>query len=260
MSNKYCYCKHQIIDNFLECPYFMDNLKKKNNIIYKKLMNTHINKLVGGGILDRIKGIIYGRRDYPPAERNLIEKYGNSKIIKIEVYREPLEKLTKLATTVLTLGQIDDLKKKYSYDELYHLFLVITVDYNGIPVPITVEKHEIINIHEYPKIKKDAERININIRGYNGTFREFLKNGETRMGDKYWFYNAFNNNCQIFVLNLLEANPPIIANNPEAKQFIYQDVSGLTTDLNPISKGLINLGTALKGRLNVAIKGYGEYC
>ncbi len=256
--DKYCCCKHKIINDYLGYPNFMDKLNTKNNHLYNNIMGAHIDDLVGGGFLDRLKGVFFGRKDYPPAERKLIEKYGNSKILKIEIYREPLEKMTKLATTILTLGQIDSLKKKYNYDELYHLFLVITVDFGVVNVPIRVEKHEIINIHEYPKIAPNAERFSINLRGYSGTFREFLKNGENRLGDKYWFYNAFDNNCQIFVLNLLEANPPIIANNPTAKAFIYQDVTGLTADLNPVSKNLINLGTGLKSRLNVLLKGYGD--
>lgn len=257
MNYKYCYYKHKLIDKYLEYPNFMNKLYYNNNKLYNNLMNTHINNLIGGGILDRIKGIIFGRKDYPPAERKLIEKYGDSKIIKIEVYREPLENLTKLATTILTLGKIDELKKKYSYDELYHLFLVITVDYKGIKVPITVEKHEIINIHEYPKIRKNAEKLDINIDGYNETFREFLRNGEKRMGDKYWFYNAFTNNCQVFVLNLLEANPPIFENNQNSKDFIFQDITELAKELHPFSKKIINLATGLKSRLNVALKGYG---
>ena len=40
-----------------------------------------------GNITGRVQGVVLGRNDYPPAERMLIEKYKDKKVIGMCVYR-----------------------------------------------------------------------------------------------------------------------------------------------------------------------------
>lgn len=258
-SNKnYVQTKHKLINQYLNCPNFMTRLKKYDEKLYNKIIHSTNDELMGEGVLDTLKSLVFGRHDYPPAERKLIQKYGNSKIVGIEIYREPLAKTTKLLVNILSLGQIEKSKKKYAYDELFHLYMIVYLSYNNTIVPILLEKNEVIKFIEYPKINTKAEKITLKLTsGFNYTFKQFLSNAEKLMGNKYWFYNPFTNNCQIYVLSLVAANPPLLADNPKATDFIYQDVTGITSAVNPISKNIMQFATTVANRLNVLLKGNG---
>ena len=58
---------------------------------------------------------------------------------------------------------------------------------------------------------------------------ELMENTRKFMGDKKYFdYDAFNNNCQNFILSILKANQ---LNTPEYEKFIYQDIRELYKEL-----------------------------
>ena len=269
--------RHQSINRMLDNPEFMEQLKQVDPLNYHKLLNMPDEMIEGGGIFDflksagkkvsnlasnvgkRITGTILGRNDYPPAERNLIFKYGNMPIKSICLYREPLAKGVNTLTNALSVGQMGQLKKKYGYDEMYHLYMVITVQetQDKFP-PILIEKNEVINIHEYPNVNPNAQKLELHLSPkFNYTFKQFLDNGQRVMGSRYFTYDPFDNNCQIFISSLISANPPLEQDNPNANKFILQDVEGLKTELNPISRTLFRGTTGLANRMNVLLKGYG---
>jgi hypothetical protein len=269
--------RHQAINRMLDNPEFMEQLQKVDPLNYHKLLNMPDEMISGGGLFDflkkagdkvknlitgvgsRVVGTFTGRNDYPPAERSLIEKYGNMPIKQICLYREPLEKSVNTLTNVLSFGQMSQLKKKYSFDEMYHLYMVITVEESiDNRIPILIEKNEVINIHEYPNIKPNAEKLELHLSPkFNYTFKQFLDNGQRVMGSRYFVYDPFDNNCQVFISSLISANPPLEQDNPNAHKFILQDVQGLKTELNPVSRTLFRSTTGLANRMNVLLKGYG---
>jgi len=269
--------RHQSINRMLDNPEFMEQLKKVDPLNYHKLLNMPDEMIEGGGLFDflksagkkvsnlasnvgqRISGTLFGRNDYPPAERNLILKYGNMPIKSICLYREPLAKGVNTLTNALSAGQMGQLKQKYGFDEMYHLYMVITVQetQDKFP-PILIEKNEVINIHEYPNVNPNAEKLELYLSPkFNYTFKQFLDNGQRVMGSRYFTYDPFNNNCQVFISSLISANPPLEQDNPNANKFILQDVQGLKTDLNPVSRTLFRGTTGLANRMNVLLKGYG---
>lgn len=269
--------RHQSINRMLDSPEFMENLKKVDPLGYHRLLNMPDEEIEGGGLFDflksagkkvkdlasnvgqRIKGVVLGRNDYPPAERTLIDKYGNMPIKSICLYREPLEKSVNTLTNALSAGQMGQLKKKYGFDEMYHLYMVITVQESQDIFPsILIEKNEVINIHEYPNVNPNAQKLELYLSPkFNYTFKQFLDNGQRVMGSRYFTYDPFDNNCQVFISSLISANPPLEQDNPNAHKFILQDVEGLKTELNPISRTLFRGATGLAGRMNVLLKGYG---
>lgn len=269
--------RHQSINRMLDSPEFMENLKKVDPLGYHILLNIPDEDIEGGGIFDflksagkkvkdlvsnvgqRIKGVVVGRSDYPPAERTLIDKYANMPIKSICVYKEPLAKGVNMLTNALSAGQMGGLQKKYGFDEMFHLYMVITVQESQDKlVPILIEKNEVINIHEYPNVNPNAQKLELHLSPkFNYTFKQFLDNGQRVMGSKYFTYDPFDNNCQVFISSLISANPPLEQDNPNAHKFILQDVQGLKTELNPVSRTLFRGTTGLAGRMNVLLKGYG---
>jgi len=269
--------RHQSINRLLDNPQFMEHLKEVDPLGYHKLLNMSDEHIEGGGIFDflksssqkvkdlatnvgqRFKGVVLGRNDYPPAERTLIERYGNMPIHSICLYREALGRGVNTLTNILSAGQMGQLKKKYGFDDMYHLYMILTVQESiDKLVPILIEKNEVINIHEYPNVNHHAQKLELHLSPrFNYTFKEFLDNGQRVMGSRYFTYDPFNNNCQVFISSLISANPPLEQDNPNANKFILQDIQGLKTDINPISKALFRGTTGLAGRMNVFIKGYG---
>lgn len=220
---------------------------------YKKIASKA--SAITSDISGRVQGVIVGRHDYPPAERSLIQQYGDKKITNICLYRETVSNTINNLVNVISLGQFNKVKDKHNIDELYHLMMVLTLD-GGIP--ILLEKNEVINIHEYPNIKPDAQKLEILLSpNFNYTFKQFLDNGQMAMGDNYFKYSALTNNCQNFILGLCSANPPLLKDNPEAYKFIQQETQGLNRDLSPNTHKMFNGITNLAARLNVLAKGKG---
>ncbi|MBS1738550.1 MAG: hypothetical protein JSS98_18360 [Bacteroidetes bacterium] len=203
----------------------------------------------------RIKGAIFGRDNYPPAEREIIQQFGNLRIIGITIYREPLENTVNGLVNAITLGKFSSIKNKYSIDELYHLYMIVTLENNKT---ILVEKNEVINLHQNPTVKPSAQKFALNIPpNFICTFKQLLDAGEAYMGKDWFTYNAISNNCQRFIMSILNAQPALIKANPTVNRFVVQDISGLERDLSPTSKALFNGITGLASRLNVLAKGAG---
>ena len=236
----------------LEGAGLADFLKKA----YKKIATTASN--VASGISGRVQGVIQGRNDYPPAERDLIAKHGECKITGICLYREQIASGVKKLVNIISLGQFNQVKNKYGIDELYHLMMVITVDNNGVAVPILIEKNDVINIHEYPNISPNAQKQELLISpNFNYTMNQFLDNTQAFMGVDYFTYDSLKNNCQRFIKSFILANPPLEKDNPECLKFVEQDTTGLERDLNPRTKNIFRGVTDLASRFNVLAKGRG---
>lgn len=216
---------------------------------YKKTKNLASN------ISGRVIGTVIGRNDYPPAERSLIDRYGDKKIIAICIYREKLDSKINSLVNLISLGQFSRIKEKYGYDELYHLMMVLTLEGD---IPILLEKNEVINIHEYPNIKPTYEKFELFLpQNWDTNFKKFLQNTQDYMGNDYFTYDAINNNCQRFIKSAILANPPLQQQNPQAIKFIEQDITGLQRDLSPTTKSLFRATTDLASRLNVLARGKG---
>ena len=77
------------------------------------------------------------------------------------------------------------------------------------------------------------------------TIDKFLSNAAKQMGKDYWQYDAFTNNCQVFVDSLLKYNDLL---TPEMHAFIFQDVQQLREDMgaaSKVSRGLTDLAARM---------------
>lgn len=212
----------------------------------------------GSGLMDfikkgfkTVKTMINGRNDYPPAERKIISDEGERIIKEIIVYREPLESKVNALVNLISSGKFDEVKKKYGYDEMYHLFMVVKLDND---VRILIEKNEVINIHLNPSIKVTAQSMPVALNNKKISFKQFLDNGQNYMGDKYFKYDAFTNNCQNYISSLLKSNG---LDNPTVNSFVVQDLGGLTRDMGKTNSDIFRGITDLAAKFNILAKGAG---
>lgn len=203
----------------------------------------------------RIYGTIFGRNDFPPKVRDILEKYGNEKIIGMTIYRDPIQGTLDQVANLVSLGKFNEVKDKYGYDYFYHLYMVVNLE-SG--VKILIEKNSVINMDVNPSIKSSADNFIMKVpSNFNTTLDQLMQRTKQSMGDKFYPYDPFNNNCQIFLMSIINSNPSLIQENPNARNFILQDVSGLEKDLHPLSKNIFRGVTNLGSRFNVLTEGYG---
>ena len=75
------------------------------------------------------------------------------------------------------------------------------------------------------------------------------------MGKEAYSSYSIKNNCQQFLLNVLQANDLL---TPEARQFIEQDVEKILKDLPSYSETVANFFTKVQASLNRIIEGNGK--
>ena len=137
--------------------------------------------------MDAMKNVFAPRNDYNAAKATL-RKYGDYRIVKVWVYRKPIDAMLNAVLNFVSLGQFDDAKKDARYDKLFHLgaFLMLN-DGAGKFMNVICEKNEVM----------DLKRVSINIAGYGEKpsrarpaadsgvqLTAFLANAHKELGDK----------------------------------------------------------------------------
>lgn len=194
--------------------------------------------------------IIYGRKDFPPRVRKILDKVGNKQIKHITIKRTPISSVFSGSVALFTTTNTGE-KKLKNYDELFHLFIEMTTDDN---VRVLLEKNEVINMELNPKIRPNTESEEVVGQMPNKTIREMLKSTEERMGiDNFFGYSASDNNCQDFIMAFFKANN---IGDESDYTFIKQDTEYIFKN-SPYLKSLSKFFTDIAGRVDVIRTGAG---
>lgn len=253
------------------CIYFADQLmsgRKFNEINAndftvdtnqndKVIMNYFQHTTLGAGLIDtiknvanRVKGFFIGRNDFSPNVRNLLSLYGNNTVKHITVARTPVSKIAQILVDFLSLGTVGMKKKELNYDDIYHLFMVVTLD-NG--QRLRIEKNEEIGITDNYMARDNGMNVNIT---HTVTFSDLLNKPLQAIGDSFYRYNARTNNCQLFVTNVLKNNNLFTS---ALGGYINQNAEELLSKSPDISKKVLDLATELRARSSILINGYGNF-
>ena len=184
------------------------------------------------------KGVIFGVGDYPPGVRDIISKYGSQNITSLQVARAPVPKAITTALNVVSGGTFDSGMKSQPYDKLFHLFLYLTLQ-SG--TKILFEKNAQINSSVNPSLPPNTETKPVPINQALN-MNQFLENGKKQMGKSFFPYDPHYNNCQDFILGVLDGNK---LTTPDVRDFIKQDTGQLFANnkaLGTIAKGVTSFG------------------
>jgi len=168
----------------------------------------------GGTIQKAYDRVVNQEIGYTKSSNTVRKKHKDKKIIGMSINRTPIL----IPKTVLKTVGINT--KDRDYDDLYHLFMIITFEDNK---QITVEKNEVIKLSPTKSRGSSTQTILVN-NVPKVTLNELLKNTQVRMGSNYHRYSATKNNCQDFLLNILLANK---FGGDKVKSFIKQNIDGL---------------------------------
>lgn len=168
------------------------------------------------------KGPLYFLSFRPKLVQALLQKYGDNRVVRVEVGRNPITPaFTKLAKRVLNAGEV---MKKYNYDQLFHLFMMFTLD-NG--KTYRIEKNATVNVGTIPQ--EISSRIGPFEVKNPIKVREWISKAENTYGSKddFYKYSFHVHNCQKFVRHLLRA---LDISSPEIDNFVVQHTESIGTE------------------------------
>jgi hypothetical protein len=171
-------------------------------------------------LIRKIKRRIFGNT-IPKKSKQELQKKGGDKIVGMFIVRRPIENYVKKLLDVATLGQIDTaIKQSGVRDKLLHIFLVI----NGYIYELNEQLE--LGRKQYSKQGND-ELIRIEPTP-DLTIQELLDKAKSTMGDKFYDYDPFKNNCGQWVQGVLRSNGIM---KQEYTTFINQNVSQIAKKL-----------------------------
>jgi hypothetical protein len=189
----------------------------------------------------------------PPSSRDYLKKNGDQTITSMRIERIPLGKLQKSLTAIVYVRELMTKFKKpdnIPQDDLFHLQLVLTLS-NGRRVMWA--KEEVVKLSE--TIYKGDKMESRELGKTNIKLQDFVDKTAKYMGAKFAPYNAFDNNCQDFIMASLKSNG---LGTQADYDFVKQD----TKDLFKGRQWLIDMmkgATDLASAFNVLIEGKGAH-
>ena len=230
--------------------------KRVGKDIAKAVPRAAVSTALGptGSLVDAAVGDRFKKREagkLPPAVRNVLEKQGDTVVTSIRAERTPLDMATNAALNAVTLGAFDKAVKQSGYDRAFHLALIINEKF-------VLDKQEVIKLSPYKGKKKTSEERPIPLQKSGVTIREMLDKTRERMGDsRFTNYDARSNNCQDFVIAVLEGNGLMPADQ-ETRDFIKQDATAIFKKLPKGTAKIARAVTDVAAKANRLFFGSGE--
>jgi hypothetical protein len=175
------------------------------------------------------------RKKAPPKIRKWVKMNGDKMIQKISVCRKPVQKAIQKILDIITLGKFSKSLKGLHYDDIFHLYIYITIDGTSW----RIEKNEVVTLKKDNRVMKEncldislmkssksgiqfsSNAENQELKKRKIRLNKFMKKGENYQSN-FWGYNAKGNNCQTFCESLLVSNKLIKIGDKQHK-FIKQD-------------------------------------
>lgn len=189
-----------------------------------------------------------GRTNYPPNVRRILKANGEKKIVSATINRKPIQAKFKSLLNVLSFGQFERNIKNEPYDDLFHLSIVLRTEDGK---EILVEKNETINMLMKPR--KGGENSPVTPFPTGKTLNEIMDNTQKRMGDGFFKYSAQHNNCQHFIMALLQSNSMGDSND---FSFVKQDANQMFKKMDTLSN-VADFVTTLASAGDIIMKGKG---
>jgi len=207
---------------------------------------SKVKELASSGI-DTVKDIFTVRKGYNNKATAVIKDLGNYRIKKVVIVRSPIKSYIKYLLNVISFGKFLEALKQTPYDKLFHLSMNIELENGQV---ISVEKNEVIEIHRTVKSYSNSEMMPVYTQGDIITLNDLLENGIKAAGSEsaFFTYNAWNNNCQNFIIYLLKGSG---FNSPSIQSFVLQDISKLIANTPEFTK---KFGSAITTAASIANK------
>lgn len=240
-----------------------ENTKKFKFNIAKIRSTSKDEPAEGQGLFDNIKNIFTNTSS--SALDNVQKKYYPLIITRVQIYRTPVDKIPVQLLKLISLGNFD---YKAHFDELYHLYCVFELaneTRTGFLYQLTEKTPNIVweDRKDLLSTAKGAQSMVFNLPNTPIVrFGKMIDTLKANVGKALYQYSAAQNNCQLYILNLLkatctEANIPVPS---DLQNFIYQDLSNVLAPTSTTSKvaNVVTSTAHVLNRVKSAITGKGE--
>lgn len=202
----------------------------------------------------RVRSFVEGaRKGYSPPAVAALRKYGNWTVSTLTIRRDPISSVINAALNLVSLGHWNSARTQYGFDKLFHLGLVIGLTSpEGKHAELLAEKLAVVTLHAPKAILPNSEILRIAPPTPPVTLAVFLDKARRAMGDKFFPYDSFSNNCQDFVGSLLRANGAL---TPAANAFLKQDLEKLVAAQPTHTGAVANVVTDLGARADRLVHG-----
>ena len=177
------------------------------------------------------------KKNIPPNVLRALEQIGNKQILSARAGRSPVQAIVQGA--LRTIANVP-------YDNLFHLFLELNVEGEKW----IIEKIERINLVKEDRSQKQGVEFTASFP-VNKTVNELFVNTKNYMGNRFLPYQSNSNNCQVFIMGVLQANRLA---NQELTNFVKQDTRSIFKN-SPYLRKFANTLTDLGGYFNAMFQG-----
>lgn len=195
---------------------------------------------------DKIFDFLFGQ--YPYRTSQFLRANGSKYIKSIKICRKPIMRVIDKLFNILSLGQFNEVKSQLGYDDLFHLYMIVTFQDNTSCI---VEKNQDINITSYYSFDND-NCINVDIGRKVLNLNYLLNNTMRVMKKNYYSYNSFYNNCQDYIYSIVNSNKLA---TPQINEFIKQNAPELLKSLPSYTSAIANATTKTASYINRFIQG-----
>lgn len=181
----------------------------------------------------------------PPGSKEWLRENAGAYLTKVTIRRWPISGNVYHFLNAVAGGRLDTRVKELGYDSLFHLSLLIEFD-NGTTTPGRAQLEKVERVRFSPVIKDapNIESFDVPIEPHIHHIGEIIDSMIHNMGDKFYTYDAFDNNCQSFIGGFLKALGKL--DYPGVKEFIYQNAANILKTqpgyLGNFAKSITNLG------------------
>ena len=173
--------------------------------------------------------LILGRRDISPNVDKFLKDHGDEAILEIIISRNVVSSILTGSMKLIST----QFRERAGSDKIYHLKLLIRTTHSNI----SLEKNEVITISPY-KMNYSAENLYVHFPP-GISINILLQNTREKMGNSFLTYSARDNNCQNFVLSLLESNG---LSNSQNVLFTKQSTSAFfSTELRKLTNTITDI-------------------
>ena len=139
----------------------------------------------------------------PPSVKDIMNNHGQEIITSITLRRNPVSKLIVGAMNAVSLGSFQKKLDQQPYDELFHLAMLVQTSNKKF----LLEKIERVNVTSSIGNPEGLETLAVPLNSKEINVFDLINNTLEQMGKtKFLDYDPVSNNCQVFLMNVLDAN------------------------------------------------------
>jgi len=235
-----CHLHHQEHQDQLQGAGFLSSLKSAINFIP-----------------GRIKSALDGPRTGPTQRLTQFLEQHPQRVIRFEVARKPIVSGVKKALNFLSGGRFSSTAKRLGYDEVYHNYILFTLDDGN---KIKLQKNHVVEAEYATDNDFNAERYDVSIVPSSQTMLQLITRSAKADGPeaekRFWQYDPSSDNCQKFVETMVAKNG-LSSNDPKGNELIQpQDAGALINSLTTLA-GLPKAVTDLVATADKVVSGEG---